>query len=144
MIDLNIHIDTIFRNALLDDKIDYSIKIEGESKVTTLPDLFEIILNQLIENSVIHAFAPEDEAKIHLLVQNVNERIILEYRDNGKGVDVDMKGQIFNPFVTSDPGNEDHTGLGLYRIHNLVTQALNGQIHLLEEPGFALRIEFNL
>ena len=70
--------------------------------------------------------------------------ITLEYRDNGTGVEEGLRDQIFNPFVTTNRGDKNNAGLGLYRIHNLVTQALNGQILLLDEPSFALRIQFEL
>ncbi len=103
-----------------------------------------IILNQLTENSLIHAFTPNQSGKINVKVEHKPNRIILEYRDNGKGVEKEMKALVFNPFVTSNRGDENRAGLGLYRIHNLVTKALNGQVQLLDEPGFAIRMEFDL
>jgi len=143
-LDLNEHIEAIFQHALTDDTIKHAVTIRGESRITTLPDLFEIILNQLIENSVIHAFRFHDSGQIQVLIEHSDNHIRLEYRDNGQGVKEEIKAHIFNPFVTSDRGNDDHAGLGLYRIHNMVTQALKGQVELLDEPGFGLRIEFDL
>ena len=61
----------IFRTALHDTpNIDFNLNIDGDYKVKTLPDLFEIILNQLIENSVIHAFNNKDRGRIDLSVAN--------------------------------------------------------------------------
>lgn len=141
---LDEHLNSIFLQSLGQKDIKYEINIQGDTKIKTLPDLFEIILNQLIENSLIHAFTDIQSARINLDVHRVNDHISLLYRDNGKGIDKSLVNQIFNPFVTSNRGDENRAGLGLYRIHNLVTQALNGQIQLIDEPGFALRIEFDL
>lgn len=135
----------IFRVALTDQPhIDFILNIDGDYKVKTLPDLLEIIFNQLIENSVIHGFKDQERGEIKLSVHTTDNIISLDYHDNGKGVDDALKDQIFNPFVTSNRGDKNNAGLGLYRIHNLVTQALSGDIKLLNEPGFALHIQFEL
>lgn len=108
------------------------------------PDLLDIILTQLIENSLIHGFQNTNEGNIHLYMRTENNRLIMEYSDSGVGVSEQLKPQIFNPFVTSARGNADRAGLGLYRIHNLVVQVLKGNITLLDAPSFAVRIDMEL
>jgi len=144
-IQLKHFIEDIFKYALEDhESVEFELDINTQENLQVFPDLFDIIIKQLIENSLIHGFKNQEQGNIKVLLHNHNDRIILEYRDNGIGVDDALKAQIFNPFVTSSRGHANHAGLGLYRIYNLVTQVLKGNIGLLNESGFALRIEFDL
>lgn len=156
-IKINDYIHSIFEDLLKDyPHVSFELNIQAEENVHIFPDLFNIILTQLIENSLTHGFKNKDiekgidkskeekENKINLNLSIEQQSIILLYRDNGKGVDHKIKDTIFNPFVTSNRGNTEHSGLGLYRIYNLVTQVLKGRLQLLDEPGFAITIEFKL
>ena len=152
-IKINDYIHSIFEGMLKDyPHVSFELNIQAEENVHIFPDLFNIILTQLIENSLMHGFGSkgkdigkeESKGKIHLNLLIEQQSIILQYRDNGKGVDQKLKDTIFNPFVTSNRGNTEHSGLGLYRIYNLVTQVLKGRLQLLDEPGFAITIEFKL
>lgn len=135
----------IFNDALKDkNEVNFNLDMKSEESLQVFPDLFDIILKQLIENSLIHGFSNTDKGSIFLYLCTENQRIIMEYRDDGVGVEQALKEQVFNPFVTSERGNADRSGLGLYRIHNLVTQVLKGKIQLLDESGFAIRIEFDI
>lgn len=144
-IKLKRHIYEIFIDALEgNDTVTYELNMLSDESINVFPDLFEIILKQLIENSLIHGFKNTQHGSITLDVSTDNNRITMKYRDNGAGVDQNIKANVFNPFVTSDRGNVNHSGLGLYRIYNLVTQVLKGNIQLLDETGFAIRIEFEI
>jgi PAS domain S-box-containing protein len=144
-INLKSHIHAAFLDALKDkNAVIYELKMPSSESMNIYPDLLEIILKQLIENSLIHGFKNSDHGHISLDVNTDNQRIRMEYRDNGTGVDQAIKANVFNPFVTSDRGNANHSGLGLYRIYNLVTQVLKGKIQLLDETGFAICIEFEI
>lgn len=144
-IKLKEHVQGIFTDLLdKQDHVQFDLEIEAQDHIKIFPDLFEIILGQLIENSLVHGFKNQTEGNINLKITHDTDSIIIEYRDNGVGVEDDLKEQVFNPFVTSNRGDDDHSGLGLYRIYNLVTQVLKGQIELLNEKGFSIRIEFDL
>ena len=54
-----------------------------------------------------------------------------------------MKEVIFDPFSTSNRGSSRNSGLGMYRIYNLVHEALKGELEILDWNGFALRIKIN-
>lgn len=144
-INLKSHIHATFLDALQGkNAVTYKLIMPSSESMNIYPDLLEIILKQLIENSLIHGFKNSDHGHISLDVNTDNQRIRMEYRDNGTGVDKAIKANVFNPFVTSNRGNANHSGLGLYRIYNLVTQVLKGKIQLLDETGFAIRIEFEI
>jgi signal transduction histidine kinase len=147
------YIHSIFEDLLNDyPHVSFELNIQAEENVHIFPDLFNIILTQLIENSLMHGFGSkgkdiekeETNGQIDLNLLIEKQSIIMQYRDNGKGVEQKLKDTIFNPFVTSNRGNTEHSGLGLYRIYNLVTQVLKGRLQLLDEPGFGITIEFKL
>jgi signal transduction histidine kinase len=152
-IKINDYIHSIFEDMLNDyPHVSFELNIQAEEHVHIFPDLFNIILTQLIENSLTHGFGSkgkdigkeETKGKIDLNLLIEQQSITMQYRDNGKGVEQKLKDTIFNPFVTSNRGNTEHSGLGLYRIYNLVTQVLKGRLQLLDEPGFGITIEFKL
>jgi two-component system, cell cycle sensor histidine kinase and response regulator CckA len=53
--------------------------------------------------------------------------------DTGVGMDEEVRGQVFEPFFTTTPG-EGHRGLGLSIVYGVVRQA-SGHIELESEPG---------
>ena len=63
---------------------------------------------------------------------------ILTYQDNGKGVPKDILDRIYEPFFTTKHGDLGRTGLGLYFVHNVVTQNLEGEIKCSSESGKGL------
>jgi two-component system NtrC family sensor kinase len=59
-------------------------------------------------------------------------RVIVEVRDNGRGIPPDALGHIFDPFFTTKPGVG--TGLGLSICYHIVT-SLNGEISVESSQG---------
>ena len=89
------------------------------------------VLLQLFSNSVIHAFKDKQNNEIEITIECIESNLIINYYDNGVGVDKGIKKRIFDPFVTTKRG-EGGSGLGMHLVYNLVTQALGGSI-LLDE-----------
>ncbi len=61
------------------------------------------------------------------------QAVVIEFADNGKGIDPDLMERVFEPFFTTKPMGEG-TGLGLSQVHGFCTRA-NGVAHLTSEPG---------
>jgi len=103
---------------------------------------FDQIITNLIDNSIDHAFAGKQQGKINISVLLKEKNIELHYSDNGKGVSNDEKSKIFEPFYTSQRAK--NTGLGLFIVHNIVTEKLKGQVEVIEEQqqGLALKISW--
>lgn len=56
-----------------------------------------------------------------------NSSLIIEFQDNGNGIEPTIMNKIFEPYFTTKH-NSQGTGLGLSNVHNLITQLFNGTI----------------
>ncbi|MEC8326441.1 MAG: ATP-binding protein [Pseudomonadota bacterium] len=112
-------------------KFPHQVSIEGDThlEVWTKPPIIQQIIENLISNSLIHAFNPEQQGNIVITVSANEHATIIDYQDDGNGVPISIRNRIFDPFVTTRRG-EGGSGLGLHLVYNLVTQALDGSIKL--------------
>jgi len=126
-----------FSVSLQENQIDYHI--EGENPdITTNVEMLRLIISNLVENTVLHAF-PEESSKldgrsISLKVDQRNNLISIVYSDNGVGMNEETKRQMFDPFFTTSRGNKN-TGLGLNITYNLIVSGLNGDIKVDSAPN---------
>ena len=103
--------------------------------------LWQVLVN-LIENSVLHGFADRKKGTIHLNVINNNNEIIINYQDDGCGINIEDKSKIFEPFYTSNRTNKS-LGLGLNIVSNFIANILHGSIKLQPSPiGVRYEIRF--
>ena len=126
----NILIDWI---PIFEDKqIDYSIDIpEQPFRVRLDPDAYMRVLNNLIQNVIVHSHA--DKIQISLSKQDMNMKILVA--DNGVGIEKDDLKHIFERLYKCDKGrSEKGSGLGLSIVHQLV-EKMNGTITAESTPG---------
>lgn len=126
----NILIDWI---PIFEDKqIDYSIDIpEQPFRVRLDPDAYMRVLNNLIQNVIVHSHA--DKTFISLSNQDGNMKIVVA--DNGVGIEKDDLKHIFERLYKCDKGrSEKGSGLGLSVVHQLV-EKMNGTITAESTPG---------
>ena len=103
-------------------------------QMISLPGIISQVVENLVVNALNHAFDEKQEGVIEIKVeQATNNRVRLSVSDNGKGVDGEIKADIFEPFYTTARG-KGNTGLGLYMVYQWVTQILKGDIKLHSEP----------
>jgi len=102
--------------------------------VTSKPGPINQVLINLIVNSLIHAFDEDMQGAISIDIMVLSGQLHIQYKDNGKGVDENVKNKIFDPFITTKRG-EGGSGLGLHLVYNLVTQALGGSIQFESSLG---------
>ena len=126
----NILIDWI---PIFEDKqIDYCIDIpEQPFRVRLDPDAYMRVLNNLIQNVIVHSHA--DKINISLSNQDGNMKIVVA--DNGVGIEKDDLKHIFERLYKCDKGrSEKGSGLGLSIVHQLV-EKMNGTITAESTPG---------
>ena len=103
--------------------------------ITSYPGAWSQILSNMINNAIVHAFTPEQEgARIDITVREDGPDITLAFRDNGKGMTDAVARQVYAPFFTTNRQGGG-SGLGLHIVYNLVTQQLQGAIHVETLPG---------
>lgn len=107
------------------------------------PGAISQIVTNLIMNSIIHAYTPNDEGTIRISIEKFQKFVNLTYSDDGRGMPQEVVDQIFNPFFTTNRSGGG-TGLGMHIVYNLVTQSLGGTIDCESQVGlgttFRIRI----
>ena len=103
--------------------------------LNSYPGPYGQVIANLINNALLHAFEGETQGAMRLSArQEIPERVIIEFHDNGKGIAPDHLKRIFDPFFTTKMG-QGGSGLGLSISYNIVTSLLNGSIRVESTPG---------
>lgn len=96
-------------------------------KVYWYPGAFWQILSNLLNNSMIHAYEPDEVGTITIAISQEPGHVILLYSDDGKGMTPEVQKKIFDPFFTTRRGMGG-TGLGMHIVYNLVVFKMEGTI----------------
>src|SRR5690606_4371152 len=104
---------------------------------------FAQIFTNLIINSLIHGFENKQDGEIGITIERNDDKLVIVYRDNGKGLTQQQLDQLFDPFFTTKV-QQGGSGLGTHIIRNLVTQTLNGTVEAESEPGQGLTYRMTL
>jgi signal transduction histidine kinase len=125
--------------------IKFTINNEQNLKLKSDINIFIDIFNRLFTNSIEHGFSLKGAAEIRIDIQQNKKNISLHFQDNGRGLTHEEKESIFVPFYTGNTRKEKNSGLGMYIIHNQVTNVLSGKIQLVNSTenslsGFSLEI----
>lgn len=115
----------------------------AELALVNRPDaLYQVIVN-LVMNSLHHAFPNRRPGRITLTVRTDGGRVLIDYRDDGVGMDPEVASHLFEPFYTTRRA-EGGTGLGMHIVYNLVTQALAGRIRCDTAPGEGVHVAIDV
>ena len=109
--------------------------------VESKPGPINQILLNLILNSITHGFENKPNGAINISVIYLSDQLHVCYKDDGIGINENIKAKIFEPFTTTKRGSGG-SGLGLHLVFNIVTQALNGHIDFESSSG--LGTTFNI
>ena len=107
------------------------VNLDEELRLSTYPSAWNQILTNLIMNSHYHAFDGREEGVITMDFSVNKNNLLFNYRDDGNGIDDEVREKIFDPFVTTKRG-QGGSGLGLNIVFNLITAKLGGNIKCLE------------
>ncbi len=114
----------------------HTVTITGDDTVsiTTYPGALAQVATNLVMNSLMHAYQPEETGEMHFQVSQQANQAIVQYRDDGCGIPEEHLSRIFEPFFTT-ARHRGGTGLGLHIVYNLVTQKLRGTINVQSKAG---------
>jgi len=123
-------------------RIEVITNIPDNLVIHTVPGAWAQVFMNLIDNSITHGFGYDNPGRIEINAKVSSDVLIVEYKDNGRGMDEETKRKAFEPFFTTD---EVHgSGLGLSITYQLVVELLGGDISLESQRGngvkFIMRI----
>ena len=123
--------------------VNFKTNCTGEDIIIISYDYLMIILDNLILNSVqVNEYRKELEISVDF---DYNKgKLLLEYSDNGKGLDKKYKNNPLKILNVHEGTRKDGHGLGMWMVNNTVYK-LNGNISIDGETnGFNLKAEMNI
>jgi len=104
-----------------------NINIPENFNVFGSPNACYQVMTNLIINSLTHGFNKKNKGEIDINAEKFDNKIVVTYKDNGKGIKKENLTKIFDPFFTTDR-SFGGTGLGLNLVYNIITVQLGGTI----------------
>lgn len=93
------------------------------------------VLNNLINNALLHGFEGRNQGSVIIAARNNAEGWVeLTIKDDGIGIPASNLNRIFDPFFTTKLG-EGGSGLGLNITHNIVSGILGGRVRVQSAVG---------
>ena len=121
-----------------------AIEIPSDIVMNSFPGPYGQVLTNLVFNAVTHGFANGPGGHMFIKARRLGmEQVEITFSDDGSGIPEDVQRHVFDPFFTTRRA-QGSTGLGLYIVHNLVTQQLGGKITLVSAPGKGTTISMTL
>ncbi|MDA8085445.1 MAG: PAS domain S-box protein [Nitrospiraceae bacterium] len=133
-LDISEYIGDLSR-AMLESCLDCEEKVFLKLEVESIPMSIDIatpcglIINELLSNSLKHAFPGKRKGEIRIVLKKCGEEIMLAYSDNGVGLPEGL-----------DPAKTKTLGLRL--VNNLALGQLKGSLEILRGNGTEFRINF--
>ncbi len=114
------------------------IDCPGDLELDSFPGALSQIVTNMVVNSLVHGFEREQEGTIRIGARlEEGDFVVLDYSDDGVGMDEDTLDKLFDPFFTTRRG-QGGSGLGAHILFNLVTGALGGTVKVDSAPGMGL------
>jgi signal transduction histidine kinase len=113
-----------------------SLKLEvpADIPLNSYPGPYGQVLTNLIFNAFTHGFDGRPGIVVIKAHRLGTDQVEIAFSDDGIGMPADVQRHVFDPFFTTRRAH-GNTGLGLYIVHNLVTQVLGGTITLTSSPN---------
>src|SRR6185369_9970689 len=115
--------------------IQMEVDVPPELELDSYPGSFYQVLNNLINNALMHAFEGRNCGHVSLSARAIeDDQIEIVFRDDGAGMSEEVLRHVFDPFFTTKMGNGG-TGLGMNIVYNIVTGVMGGRITVDSMPG---------
>lgn len=120
-------------DRLIDTQPDMSINFSKCPEIVFIESYLISIFRNMISNSLKYRH-PERKLKVEIVTEKLGNYTVLEFRDNGIGIDLDIYGDdLFRPFKRISTISEG-TGIGLHLIKNMITKN-GGKIEVKSTEG---------
>lgn len=115
------------------------VSVTGDETVTNRrPGLIAQMLTNLVENTVRHGFEHQKEGTIRIDISRVDDDILIDYSDDGAGMDAETLAKHLEPFYTSK-AEHGGSGLGTYTIQTIIEESFGGSMTVHSAPGKGTR-----
>jgi signal transduction histidine kinase len=112
-----------------------ALDVPADITLNSYPGAYGQVLTNLIFNASTHGFADGGGEQMLIRARRLGtEQVEIVFSDDGRGIAADIQRYVFDPFFTTGRARGS-TGLGLYIVHNLLTQQFGGTIKLVSAPG---------
>ncbi|MDZ8139463.1 MAG: ATP-binding protein [Nostoc sp. DedQUE04] len=121
-------------NHRLQPKIEIIKKYGNLPPVQCYPAQLNQVFMNILSNGIDALLELDNQIQKQIVIQTEVtqlETVIITFRDNGNGIDSEIKSKIFDPFFTTKPINKG-TGLGLAISHQIIEKH-QGNIQLKSE-----------
>ncbi|MDL5034151.1 ATP-binding protein [Pelomonas sp. APW6] len=155
-----------WRQALAEAGVELRLNLPAHCPFRAHPQDLQHVLQQLLENSLIHGFRQGRQGTIwiDLSVENLENAtdpplehttltgrelppettlVRLHWRDDGVGIPAEHLPRVLEPFYTTQLGRSG-VGLGLTSVHRLVVERMGGALTLQSEPGQGTAVTIRL
>lgn len=124
----------------LGKRIEIREDYRGDPSPYINPQLFAWVLENVIKNAV--DAIDDRDGIIHLTLEQINKSIVIDIRDNGRGIELKNRDNVFRPgFSTKKRG----WGLGLSLARRIIEDYHRGKIFVREsKPGEGTTIRIQL
>lgn len=109
-----------------------NIDCDENLQINSYPGAFSQIFTNLIMNSFIHGFKNKKEGVVDIKFTKQDDKLKIDYYDNGSGIKDENISKIFDPFFTTNRAHGG-TGLGLNIIYNIIISLLGGSIECVKQ-----------
>jgi len=135
----------IMKEPLVSKMITTTLVCDKALTMNSYPNALTEVIQQLIKNSILHAFEQygDYQAQININVRKNDFDVIIEYSDNGIGIDEEQLVNVFEPFYTTKRGTEC-TGLGMHIVYNSIVHQLSGSITCASQANKGLKITLTI
>jgi len=120
----------IISKAIKMTEIPDEVKLNQELKEITISAdslKLQVVFSNLLKNAVE---AIEDKGEINIRVEDMEDKVKIEFEDSGPGIPPKVLGEIFDPTFSTKPTG---TGLGLVSCKKIIEQH-NGEIKIKNNP----------
>jgi PAS domain S-box-containing protein len=123
--------------------VQLTFEMPSQMLMTSLPGVLGQVMQNLIENAMLHAFTLQSsnqrEIKITVGTEGA-EQLYVSVSDNGYGIAEEYVSKIWDPFFTTKR-HSGGTGLGLHIVFTQVTTLLLGTVSYKKlEPGSEFKV----
>lgn len=133
-----VDIDSSLRALCRRAGITLDVVLEGDRRLAIAVGELQQVVTNLVINALTHAFPsgfePPERPRIELRLVRAPGALRIEVRDNGCGMDAEVRDRAVEPFFTTRR-HEGGCGLGLHIVHTLVTERFEGHLAIESAPG---------